>query len=135
MENCSHMWTEPWSSGYGRRLMFQKSWFRIQAPYTEWTFSHLFVPKIVMFVWKDENKRKKMPGFAQIKKRNLPLSLHLIITMDNYFDRLSDSGKVQGLWGLAANGASTPKKSSSAFSIPLRQILRWLYFQCDQMLE
>ena len=29
---------EPWSSGYGKRLLFQSSWFRIQAPYTGWTF-------------------------------------------------------------------------------------------------
>ena len=28
----------PWSSGYGRRLMFQRSWVRIPLPYTGWTF-------------------------------------------------------------------------------------------------
>ena len=28
----------PWSSGYGRRLMFHRSWVRIPAPYTGWTF-------------------------------------------------------------------------------------------------
>ena len=31
---------EPWSSGYGSRLIFQRSWVRIPALYTEWTFSH-----------------------------------------------------------------------------------------------
>ena len=29
---------EPWSSGYGWRLMFKRSWVRIPAPYTGWTF-------------------------------------------------------------------------------------------------
>ena len=29
---------EPWSSGYGKRLTFQRSWVRIPAPYTGWTF-------------------------------------------------------------------------------------------------
>ena len=29
---------EPWSSGYGRRLMFQRSWVQTLAPYTGWTF-------------------------------------------------------------------------------------------------
>ena len=31
-------------------------------------FSHLYVVRIVMFIWKDENKRKKRPGFAHLKK-------------------------------------------------------------------
>ena len=47
---------EPWSSGYGWWLMFQRSWVRILAPYTGWTwhFSHWFVVKIVIvLVWKD----------------------------------------------------------------------------------
>ena len=30
-----------WSSGYGRRLMFQRSWVRIPAPDTGWTW-HFF---------------------------------------------------------------------------------------------
>ena len=43
-----------WSSGYGRRLTFERSWVWIPAPYTGWTwqFSHWFVVKIVLFVWK-----------------------------------------------------------------------------------
>ena len=47
---------EPWSSGYGWRLMFEWSWVRILAPNTGWIdiFSDWFVVKIVlMFVWKD----------------------------------------------------------------------------------
>ena len=33
-------WREPWSSGYGRRLMFRRWWVRIPSPYTGWTFFH-----------------------------------------------------------------------------------------------
>ena len=32
---------EPWSSGYGRRLMFQRLRVRILALYTGWTFFHI----------------------------------------------------------------------------------------------
>ena len=61
----------PWSSGYGKRLMFQRLWVRIQALYTGWTwhFSHIFVVKIVMMcVWKDENKLKRGRGWPTLKK-------------------------------------------------------------------
>ena len=60
--------------------MFQKSWVQIQAPYTGWTFSHLFVVKNVMFVWKDKNKHKKSPGMAHIfKNKNLCDGLTLLL--------------------------------------------------------
>ena len=56
---------EPWSSGYGRRLMLQRSWVWILAPYTGWTFfTYLFVVKFVMCVWKDENELKNRPRFV-----------------------------------------------------------------------
>ena len=34
---------EPWSSGYGRRLMFPSLWVQIPAPYTGWTFFHIYL--------------------------------------------------------------------------------------------
>ena len=46
-----HRW-EPWFSGYGQRLMFERSWVWILAPYTGWIW-HWFFVKIVSFVWKD----------------------------------------------------------------------------------
>ena len=42
---------EPRSSGYWRRLMFQRSWVRILASYTGWTFFHIWL------FWKTKNKR------------------------------------------------------------------------------
>ena len=40
---------EPWSSGYGWRIMFEWSWVRILMD----IFSHIFVVIIVLFIWKD----------------------------------------------------------------------------------
>ena len=34
---------EPRSSGYGRKLMFRRSWVWIPALYTEWTFFHILI--------------------------------------------------------------------------------------------
>ena len=31
-------WAGVWSSGYGRQLMFERSWVQNPAPYTGWTF-------------------------------------------------------------------------------------------------
>ena len=36
----------------GLLVMFERSWVRIPAQYTGWTFLHWFVVKIVLFVWK-----------------------------------------------------------------------------------
>ena len=66
LQNLFDVEREPWSSGYGRRLMFQSLWVRILAPYTGWAwhFSHLFVVIIVsMCVWKRENKWKRGRGW------------------------------------------------------------------------
>ena len=63
---------EPWSSGYWRRRMFQRSWVWIPTLYTRWTwhFSHLFVVKIVMMcVWKDGNKWKRGRGWPIFLKK------------------------------------------------------------------
>ena len=54
---CFRGW-EPWSSGYVRRLMFQRSKFESRHRILDWHISHLFVPKIVMCVWKDKNNWK-----------------------------------------------------------------------------
>ena len=33
-----HPRAEAWSSGYGRRLVFKRSWVQIPVPHTGWTF-------------------------------------------------------------------------------------------------
>ena len=91
--NCSTnsaviKWWEPWYSGYGRRLMFQRSWVQIPAPYTRWTFSHLFVVKIVMCVWKDKNKWKRVQYWPILKQcnKNCPcLTLNMLTYYMRYY--------------------------------------------------
>ena len=64
---------EPWSSGYGRRLKFQRSWVWIPAPYTGWTwhFSHWFVVKnCIICLKRTENKRKRGQGWPIFLKLN-----------------------------------------------------------------
>ena len=68
---------EPWSSGYGWLLMFERSWVQILAPYTGWTFghfSHWFVVKTVLFVWKDEINEKEAGVGPYLKKLTVSLS-------------------------------------------------------------
>ena len=64
--NC--LGREPWFSGYGSRLVFQRLWVWIPAPYTGWKFFTFICVKTVMFVWKCKNKLKKRPGLAHILK-------------------------------------------------------------------
>ena len=61
---------EPRSSGFERSVVFRRSWVRIPAPYTDGRkkYSHIFVVRIVMFVWKDENKRKRGRGWPIFQK-------------------------------------------------------------------
>ena len=40
-KNVLKIGREPWSSGYGRRIMFKRLWARILLPYTGWTW-HFF---------------------------------------------------------------------------------------------
>ena len=62
-EECFHFGREPWSSGYGRRLMLLRSWVRIPVPYTGSTFLTLICCKIVlMFVWKRPKINEKEAG-------------------------------------------------------------------------
>ena len=47
--------------------MFERSWVRIPAPYTGWTFFLIDLMR-KLFVWKDENKRKRGLGWPIFKK-------------------------------------------------------------------
>ena len=56
---------EPWSSGYGRLLMYKRSWVRIPKPYTGWSlhFFTLICCKIVFLFEKTKKKRKRGRGW------------------------------------------------------------------------
>ena len=61
---------QPWSSGYGRRLLFKRLWVWIPALYTgcTWHFWHWFVIIIVLFTFdKTKNKRKIARGWPIFK--------------------------------------------------------------------
>ena len=68
-------WKQTWILGgsLGLVVMFQRLGVQIPAPYTGWTFSHLFVVKIEKCVWKDENKWKRGRGWPVLKKETLTL--------------------------------------------------------------
>ena len=57
---------EPWSIGYGRRLMFWRSWVRIPAPF----FPHLFVVKIRIVCLKRPKINEKEAGVGPFLKKN-----------------------------------------------------------------
>ena len=74
------MGRELWSSGYGRRLTFWRSWVRIPVPYTGWAFFTLICCKLVlMFVWKRLKINEKEVGDGPfLKQIGLISSLSLI---------------------------------------------------------
>ena len=60
---------EPWSSGYGMRLLFWRLCVEIPAPYTGWTFFHIkYVGKIVMILRKRPKINQKEAGYGSILK-------------------------------------------------------------------
>ena len=69
---------EPWSSGYGRRLMSKDRGFKSLHRILDGHFSHLFVVKFVLFVWKDKNKRKSSRGWPFLYKK---LTKYLLIKL------------------------------------------------------
>ena len=67
-----HLGREPWSSGYGWWLMFERSWVRIPAKYTGWTFFTLICCKNCIVCLK---RPKKRPGLAHFLFLKLCLSI------------------------------------------------------------
>ena len=82
--NNERVGRKPWSSGYGRRLMFWRSWIWIPVPYTGWTwhFSTLICCKnCIVCLKKTKNKRKRGRGWPIFykKKWNFAKSGHTAI--------------------------------------------------------
>ena len=62
---------EPWSSGYGRRLRFQRLWVRILAPFTGWTwhfFTLICCKNCNDVCFKRPKINEKEAGVGQLKK-------------------------------------------------------------------
>ena len=64
---------EPWSIGYGKRLVCEGRGFESQNRILD--FSHLFVVKVVMFVWTDEYEWKRGRGWHIWKKNNFTMRI------------------------------------------------------------
>ena len=78
---------EPWSSDFGMRLKFKRSWVWIPTPYVRWIISHIFMLyKIILMFENTENNRKRgcrWPIYKLMKMlsspgrpRSLPESFH-----------------------------------------------------------
>ena len=67
---------EPWYSGYGKRLTFQRSWVRFLAPYTRWTFFTFICCKNckVCLKWPKINEKEAGVGHFFKKKEKSILS-------------------------------------------------------------
>ena len=61
---------EPWSSGYGKRLTFQRLWVRILAQYTGWTFFTYYCCTNCNFCLKRPKINEKEAGLGPFKKNN-----------------------------------------------------------------
>ena len=65
---------EPWSSGYGRRLMFRRSGVQIPAPYTGWTFfTYILCKNCNDVCLKRQKINKKRRVLAHFLKKQLIL--------------------------------------------------------------
>ena len=62
-----------WSSGYGWRRMFKRSWYRIPVPYIGWTFGHFFILICSKNCLKRPKINDKEAGVGPFKKTILSL--------------------------------------------------------------
>ena len=81
-QSTSSVGHEPWSSGYGWQLMFERLRVRIPALYTGWTFFHIdLLQKIVLFVWEDQKYMKKRPGLVHFLKTKRHFTKYVCYTI------------------------------------------------------
>ena len=73
---------EPWSSGYGKRLMFQRSWVRFPAPYTDWTFFTFICCKNCEVCLKRPKINEKEAGVGQFFKKRIPTTAFAGISLN-----------------------------------------------------
>ena len=67
--NKNYAGREPWSSGYGRRLMLQRSWLRIPAPNTGRTFFTFIFCKNCNVCLKKTKINEKVAGEGHFYKK------------------------------------------------------------------
>ena len=62
-QNCFVRWQKTWSSGYGRRPIFGRSWIRMYIGRTIFSISFLFKKLFWCLLKKTENKRNRGRGW------------------------------------------------------------------------
>ena len=68
LSNNEAIGREPWSSGYGKRLMFRTSWVRFLALYTGWTIFHVYLMYNCNVCLKRPKLNKKEARIGPLKK-------------------------------------------------------------------
>ena len=66
---------KPWSCGYGKRLTFLRSWVRIPAPYTGWTFFTYICCKNCNVCLKRLKINEKEAGIGPFFKKKMPTGM------------------------------------------------------------
>ena len=113
----SFLGREPWSSGYGRRLTFQRLWVWILSPYTGWTFFTLIYFKNCIVCLKRLKINKKMTGVGPFKKK-FPNPV-----CDDFLLRVDCCRRLVSSWFISPNTKSSMEGKASAVGSS----------QCDQI--
>ena len=80
---------EPWSSLYGWRLTFERSWVRIPVLYTGWTFL-ILISCNKQLCLKRPKINEKRPGLAHLKNNNNLISVLNKMEEGVYSDNLME---------------------------------------------
>ena len=75
---------QPWSSGYGKRLKFQRSWVRFPALYTGWTFFTFICCKNCKVCLKRPKINEKEAGVGPFLKKTITSFLQ--VDYENLYD-------------------------------------------------
>ena len=151
-----HFGWEPWTCGYGRRLMIKRSWVRITATHTRWIIFTFICWKIVWLFEKTENKLKRGRGLSHSNK-NIRFhgveKLLLIFTrcvnckqntnanvikllFTSFSKSSSSSNEERTIWQMNCRWENVARKyfKITVITFPSRDYsFRWR--QCDQMVQ
>ena len=97
-KNIKSIGREPWSSGYGKRLMFQKSFIWILAQYTGWTFFTNICCKNCNACLKRPKINEKRPFFKKNIKSKPLISLNTTTSVTR-LGNLLDFGQIFQAFG------------------------------------
>ena len=115
------------SSGYGRRLMFQRSWVRILAVYNGWTwhfFTMIWCQKLYSLFEKTENKRKRGRDWTILKKKLSSLLSSLFLSFVRENNLSNDWNRVWRLVRRRRNKTFSLKATTTCHAIAVISVAR-----------